>query len=109
MNIAIIGYGRMGKEVELVAKEKGLEELAVIIFNQETGTEPGLEAERFINEKVESIMDALQGRAGGKKGSGSLKPIIPNDRQVYRVTLEKMLPPRQSLGLGHLSVNKYRR
>ena len=44
-----------------VAKEKGLEELAVIIFNQDTGTDPEIEAERFLNEKVENIQDALQG------------------------------------------------
>jgi len=44
-----------------VAKEKGLEELAVIIFNQDTGTEPEIEADRFLNEKVENIYDALQG------------------------------------------------
>jgi uncharacterized protein len=44
-----------------VAKEKGLEELAVIIFKQDTGTDPEIEAERFLNEKVENIQDALQG------------------------------------------------
>ncbi len=36
MNIALIGYGRMGKEVELVAKEKGLK--VVGIFTEENNT-----------------------------------------------------------------------
>lgn len=44
-----------------VAKEKGLEELAVIIFNQDAGTEPEIEAERFLNEKVENTGEAIQG------------------------------------------------
>ena len=62
-----------------------------------------------VDNRLKDIMDALQGRAGGKKGSGSLVPIIPNDRQVFKVTIEKMPPPKQSLGLGHLTVKKHRR
>ena len=34
MNLALIGYGKMGKEVELVAKEKG--EKIVRIFTRRT-------------------------------------------------------------------------
>ena len=36
MNLALIGYGRMGKEVELVAKEKGVK--IVSIFTEENNT-----------------------------------------------------------------------
>lgn len=36
MNLALIGYGRMGKEVELVAKEKGIK--IVSIFTEENNT-----------------------------------------------------------------------
>jgi len=61
-----------------------------------------------VDNRLKDIMDALQGRAGGKKGTLTLNPIIPNDRQVFRVTIEKMAPYRQSLGLGHLTVKVYR-
>lgn len=43
------------------AKEKGLEELAIIIFKQDPGLEPESEAKRFLNEKVESIQIAIEG------------------------------------------------
>lgn len=57
-----------------------------------------------IDNRLKDIMDALQGRAGGSKAKKTLKQIIPNDRQVYRVTLEKKVPPKQSHGLGHLTI-----
>jgi Holliday junction resolvase RusA-like endonuclease len=57
-----------------------------------------------VDNRLKDIMDALQGRAGGRK---TMKPIIPNDSQVFKVTIEKMLPPPQSHGLGHLIVKKY--
>ena len=37
MNIALIGYGRMGKEVELVAKEKGLKVVSIFTEKNNTG------------------------------------------------------------------------
>jgi len=53
---------------------------------------------------LKDIHDALQGRVGGSKALRRLKPIILNDRQVYRVTITKSVPPKQSLGLGHVSI-----
>jgi len=53
-------------------------------------------------------LDALQGRAGGSKLKRLLKAIIPNDSQVYRVTVEKLPMPKQSEGYGHLKVSKYK-
>ncbi len=53
-------------------------------------------------------MDALQGRAGGSKSKRHLAPVIPDDHQVFRVTIEKMLPPGQSHGMGHLEIRKYK-
>jgi len=49
----------------------------------------------------------LQGRAGGSKKIRTLSAIIPNDKQIYRVVIEKALPPKQSKGFGHLIVTKY--
>jgi len=45
---------------------------------------------------------------GGSKAVRKFGPIIHNDRQVYRVVITKSLPPKQSLGLGHVSVWRMR-
>jgi hypothetical protein len=57
---------------------------------------------------LKDVLDALQGRAGGPKNKHTLAPIIPNDRQVCRVIIEKLAPPWQSRGLGHLIIRKCR-
>jgi hypothetical protein len=61
-----------------------------------------------IDNRLKDILDALQGRAGGPKKRRTLEPIIPNDRQIYRVIMEKGQPPWQSEGFGHLTVRKFR-
>jgi Holliday junction resolvase RusA-like endonuclease len=61
-----------------------------------------------LDNRLKDIMDALQGRAGGSKKVHSLSPIIPNDHQVFRIVIEKSLPPKQSKGFGQLHITKYR-
>ena len=61
-----------------------------------------------VDNRLKDILDALQGRAGGSKAKHTLLPIIPNDRQVYRVIIEKAEPPHQSKGFGHLTIRKFR-
>lgn len=61
-----------------------------------------------VDNRLKDILDALQGRAGGPKSKRTLVPIIPNDRQIYRVIVEKSPPPWQSRGLGHLTIRKFR-
>jgi hypothetical protein len=61
-----------------------------------------------VDNRLKDIMDALQGRAGGPKNRKPLIPIITNDNQIYRVIIEKLAPPKQSHGLGHLTIRKYR-
>ena len=61
-----------------------------------------------LDNRLKDIMDALQGRAGGSKKIRTLSAIIPNDKQIYRVVIEKALPPKQSKGYGHLIVTKYK-
>jgi hypothetical protein len=61
-----------------------------------------------VDNRLKDIMDALQGRAGGPKSKRPLKPIIPNDHQVFKVTIEKKIPPKQSRDMGHLIVKKYK-
>jgi hypothetical protein len=60
-----------------------------------------------VDNRLKDIMDALQGRAGGSKKLRAYSPIIPNDKQIFRVIIEKSLPPPQSKGLGHLIITKY--
>ncbi len=57
-----------------------------------------------VDNRLKDIMDALQGRAGGPKSRQHLIPVIPNDHQVFRVSIEKMHPPGQSRGMGHLVI-----
>ena len=61
-----------------------------------------------VDNRLKDIMDALQGRAGGSKKISRWFPIIPNDKQIYRITIEKTLPPKQSKGLGHLVITRYK-
>lgn len=79
-------------------------ELRVMLYLDEAGL-------RFhdVDNRLKDIMDALQGRAGGPKDKRRLVPIIPNDHQIFRVSIEKMLPPGQSHGMGHLEIREYRR
>jgi hypothetical protein len=51
-----------------------------------------------VDTRLKDILDAVQGRAGGSKRIRSLRAIVPNDRQVFRVVVEKALPPKQSKG-----------
>lgn len=60
-----------------------------------------------LDNRLKDIMDALQGCAGGSKKIRTLSPIIPSDKQIYRVVIEKALPPKQSKGFGHLLITKY--
>jgi len=65
-------------------------------------------ASNDVDNRLKDVLDALQGRAGGPKKIRGLRAIIPNDRQIFRVCVEKSLPPRQSHGLGHLYVGRLR-
>jgi len=59
-----------------------------------------------VDNRMKDVFDALQGRAGGPKAKRTLTPIIPNDKQIFRVEMEKTYPPKQSLGLGHVVIGK---
>ena len=62
-----------------------------------------------VDNRLKDIMDALQGRAGGPKSKRRLLPIIPNDHQIFRVSIDKTLPPDKSNGMGLLVIRKYKR
>jgi len=59
-----------------------------------------------VDNRLKDIMDALQGRMGGKKGKSKYMNLIPNDNQVYKVTIEKSIAPKQSHNFGHVIVRK---
>lgn len=62
-----------------------------------------------VDNRLKDCLDALQARVGGSKAIRTLKPIIPNDRQVWRVLIEKDVAPKQSRGgLGHLTIRRYK-
>jgi hypothetical protein len=61
-----------------------------------------------VDNRLKDIMDALQARAGGSKKNRRWTSIIPNDNQIYRVTIEKALAPKQSKGLGHVLITKHK-
>jgi len=63
-----------------------------------------------VDNRLKDCLDALQGRVGGTKTKAvrKLEPIIPNDRQIWRVIVEKSLAPRQAHGRGHLTIRKLR-
>lgn len=62
-----------------------------------------------VDNRLKDILDALQGRAGGPKNRRTLRPIIPNDQQVYRVIIEKARVSWQSHGMGHLAIRRLSR
>ncbi|MCA1791377.1 MAG: RusA family crossover junction endodeoxyribonuclease, partial [Thioalkalivibrio sp.] len=47
-----------------------------------------------LDNRLKDVLDALQGFIGEKGKSGALRPIIPNDSQIYRLTAEKRMPPK---------------
>ena len=59
-----------------------------------------------VDNRLKDILDALQGRAGGPKNRRTLQAIVPNDRQIFRVIVEKREPPKQSHGKGHLVIRR---
>jgi hypothetical protein len=63
-----------------------------------------------VDNRLKDCLDALQGRVGGTKTKGGRRrtPIIPNDRQVWRVVVEKRHAPKASHGRGHLTIRRLR-
>ena len=59
-----------------------------------------------VDNRLKDIMDALQGRIGGPKAERAFPPIVSNDSQFYRVSVEKQLTTPQSLKMGHVVIRK---
>ena len=61
-----------------------------------------------LDNRLKDIMDSLQGRFGGPKRNKTAKPVIPNDNQIYAVSIEKTRPYGQSKNRGHILIKKIR-
>lgn len=61
-----------------------------------------------VDNRLKDCLDALQGRVGGTetKARRGLPPIVPNDRQIWRVVVQKGRAPKQAHGRGHLTVRR---
>lgn len=63
-----------------------------------------------VDNRLKDCLDALQGRVGGTKTKAkrALRAIVPNDRQIWKVVVEKALAPKQARGRGHLTIRRLR-
>lgn len=61
-----------------------------------------------VDNRLKDCLDALQGRVGGTKTKArrALPPIVPNDRQIWRVVVQKGRAPKQAHGRGHLTIRR---
>jgi hypothetical protein len=62
-----------------------------------------------VDNRLKDCLDALQAKTGGRRFGEGLTPLIPNDRQIWRVVAEKGPAPRQARGRGHLMIRKLKR
>ena len=62
-----------------------------------------------VDNRLKDILDALQGRAGGSKALHTLEPIVPNDSQIYRVSIEKSPRADRKRPRGQITLRKLRR
>ena len=63
-------------------------------------------AHHDVDNRLKDILDALQGRAGGPKRTRMLAAIMPNDRQMYRVIIEKFPCQAGSDGWGVVTIRR---
>ena len=47
-----------------------------------------------LDNRLKDVLDALQGFIGEKGKSRALRPIVPDDNQIYRLIAEKRLAPK---------------
>ena len=63
-----------------------------------------------LDNRLKDVLDALQGFIGEKGKSRALRPIIPNDNQIYRLIAEKRLAPKVNrAALSTIVIRRYDR
>jgi Holliday junction resolvase RusA-like endonuclease len=61
-----------------------------------------------LDNRLKDVLDALQGFIGEKGKSRALRPIIPNDNQIYRLVAEKRMPPKVNrAALSTIVIRRY--
>ena len=61
-----------------------------------------------VDNRIKDVLDALQGFMKDKGKVHRLRPIIPNDNQIYRIVAEKRLPPKADrAALSMVVIRKY--
>lgn len=61
-----------------------------------------------LDNRLKDVLDALQGFIGEKGKSRALRPIIPNDNQIYRLIAEKRRPPKVNrAALSTIVIRRY--
>jgi Holliday junction resolvase RusA-like endonuclease len=62
-----------------------------------------------LDNRLKQVLDALQGFIGEKGKSHALRPIIPDDNQIYRLVAEKRMPPKANrAALSTIVIRRYR-
>ena len=62
-----------------------------------------------VDNRLKDVMDALQGLVQGRgEKRRDRSRLLPSDSQVFRVVVEKRPPPKNSHGLGHVTVRRYK-
>ncbi len=61
-----------------------------------------------VDNRLKDVLDALQGRMGGPKKLHRHTRLINNDRQVFQVSISKVLVPAGSKGGGLLKIRRIR-
>jgi len=59
-----------------------------------------------VDNRLKDVMDSLQAKWGSTIVKENVAPLITNDNIIYKVTVEKKIPPKQSKGLGHLIIQR---
>lgn len=63
-----------------------------------------------LDNRLKDVFDALQGFIGEKGKRRALRPIIPNDNQIYRLIAEKRLAPKMNrAALSTIVIRRYDR
>jgi Holliday junction resolvase RusA-like endonuclease len=58
-----------------------------------------------VDNRLKDVLDALQGRVGGTKSKrGQLRPLIPNDWQIFEAVVKKSEPPKGIVSGGQLTI-----
>jgi len=61
-----------------------------------------------VDNRLKDVLDALQGRMGGPKNIHEHAKLIPNDRQIFQVVIQKVVVPNGSTEGGRLTIRRMR-